>query len=176
LQAGGELANLLQLAELERDLRRVRGVADVEAVDPAEIAAALGADLASRFAGLTRTLADFNAQGYVDPAGSGLKPHAIRKLGLALLRGALTDIESRIAGDHDRRRAGVGLERADATREYQFGDPFELDLSGTVLQAVRRRGGTPVTLQPADMTIFEREETGRVATLLAKVAVGSIRV
>lgn len=167
LQPGDELARLLDLAGLERELRRVRSVADVEAVDPARIAAALGNELASRFAGLAASLAAFNAEGYVDPADAGLKPRAIRKLGQALLRGALIDIESRLTGDHDRRSGGSGLERADSTRGYRFGDPFDLNLSETVLQAVRRQSGTPVRLRPDDMTIFEREETGRVATLLA---------
>lgn len=167
LSGAGELADLLELAGLERELRRVRSVADVEAVDPGQIADALGEELAGRFASLAASLAGFNAQGYVDPVGAGLTPRAIRQLGQSLLRDALTDIESRLAGDHDRRRAGGGLERTDSTRGYQFGDPFDLDLSGTVLQAVRRQTGTPVHLRPDDMTIFEREETGRVATVLA---------
>jgi uncharacterized protein with von Willebrand factor type A (vWA) domain len=167
LQPGGEPVSLLELAALEGELRRVRSVADVEGVDPERIVAALGEDLAGRFVALARSLADFEGHGYLDPSGAGLKPRAIRQLGQSLLRSVLADIESRLAGDHDARRSGAGLERADSTRAYQFGDPFDLDLAGTVLQAVRRAPGTPVRLASRDMTIFEREETGRVATLLA---------
>ncbi len=167
LQAKSQLGSLLDLASLEHDLRRVRSVADVDAISLEQIADALGEDLASRFAGLARTLTDFREHGYVDLQESELKPRALRQLGMGLLRGALIDIESRLAGDHDARRSATGFERGDTTREYRYGDPFDLDLSGTVLQAVRRQPGTPVRLSPRDMTIFEREETGRVATLLA---------
>ena len=167
LQDGNSLAKLLDLAQLDHELRQARGVNDVREISPEQVAAALGEDLAARFAALTATLAGFEDQGYIDPNQAGLTPRALRSLGLNLLRDALTDIASRLAGDHEADRSGTGQERAGSTRSYQFGDPFDLDLSGTVLQAVRRSPGTPVRLQPGDMTIFEREETGRVAMLLA---------
>jgi uncharacterized protein with von Willebrand factor type A (vWA) domain len=167
LQASDELAKLLELAELDLELRRVRRVEDVADVPFEQIAAALGEDLAAQFAALAASLADFGDQGYIDPARSGLSAQALRRLGLGLLQDALSEIESRIAGDHPARQTGAGLERADTTRSYRFGDPFDLDLSGTVLQAVRRAPGTPVRLRPGDMTIFEREETARVAMVLA---------
>ncbi|MEZ4571483.1 MAG: hypothetical protein R2849_14365 [Thermomicrobiales bacterium] len=116
----------------------------------------LGDDLAAQFAALNATLTTFVSRGYVDGSGSGLTPQALRKLGLKLLQETITDIESRLSGDHEAQRAGAGGERADSTRSYQFGDPFDLDLAGTVLQAVRRAPGTPVQLHPRDMTIFER--------------------
>jgi uncharacterized protein with von Willebrand factor type A (vWA) domain len=54
-----------------------------------------------------------------------------------------------------------------SSRDYQFGDPLALDLSRTVLQAVRRGSGVPVRLDPADFAIFEREDSARAATVLA---------
>lgn len=167
LQPGDPLAEFLELAELDRALRRVRRVADVDEIPFEQIAALLGDDLAAQFAALATSLGDFEDQGYVDPSRSGLSTQALRRLGLGLLQGALTEIESRLAGDHPARQAAAGHERAETTRSYRFGDPFDLDLSGTVLQAVRRAPGTPVQLHPGDMTIFEREETGRVAMVLA---------
>ena len=42
---------------------------------------------------------------------------------------------------------GVGGERTDESKHYQFGDPFLLDLEKTLMNAVHRRGtGTPVHL------------------------------
>ncbi len=167
LQPGDSLATLVELAELDHALRRARRVADVAEVSGEQIAALLGPELAGQFASLAAALGEFEAQGYVDPTRAGLSTQALRRLGLGLLQGALSEIESRLAGDHPASRAGTGHERADVTRSYRFGDPFDLDLSGTVLQAVRRAPGTPVRLSPRDMTIFEREETGRVALALA---------
>ena len=167
LQDGDPLAELLDLAALEGELRSIRQIGDVRDVPAEQIAAILGENLAAQFAALATSLLNFEDQGYVDPARSGLSTQALRRLGLNLLQGALGEIESRLAGDHQSRRSGAGRERADSTRKYQFGDPFDLDLSGTVLQAVRRSPGAPVRLRADDMTIFDREETARMAMVLA---------
>ena len=167
LQEGDPLADLLELAALEGELRGIRQIGDVRDVPTEQIVAVLGEDLATQFASLTASLASFEDQGYLDPARTGLSTQALRKLGQNLLQGALGEIESRLTGDHRARRSGAGRERADSTRRYQYGDPFDLDLPGTVLQAVRRSPGAPVRLSADDMTIFDREETARMAMVLA---------
>ena len=162
-----EAGRLLDLAKVERDLRQVARIVDVESVSVEAIARALDDDIAASVAALIESLRGFRDQGYIDPSTGGLSAVALRKLGRRLLRDALAAIESRISGDHDLRSGQAGGERSGSTREYRFGDPFDLDLSGTLLQAVRREPGTPVRLAPGDMTIFDREETGRVAMVLA---------
>ncbi|HAP78170.1 MAG TPA: hypothetical protein DCR14_19075, partial [Acidimicrobiaceae bacterium] len=53
------------------------------------------------------------------------------------------------------------------TKQYEFGDPFQLDLHRTVRNAIRRQGpGTPVRLQPDDFEIERTEHLTRSSTVL----------
>ncbi|MDP9473614.1 MAG: VWA domain-containing protein, partial [Chloroflexota bacterium] len=55
----------------------------------------------------------------------------------------------------------------DVTKEYEFGDPFLLDLPKTVMNAVQRGGaGAPVRLNPRDFDVYRTEYSTRTATVL----------
>src|SRR5690606_4210396 len=53
------------------------------------------------------------------------------------------------------------------SRDYQFGDPFELDIGRSLLDAVKRKPGAPVQLDTRDLKVVERESTERATTILA---------
>ena len=56
---------------------------------------------------------------------------------------------------------------AHETRAYRFGDPLHLDLSRSVLNAVKRAGiQLPVRLGAEDFVVYEREPFPRSATVL----------
>ena len=78
LQANDQLAALHDLADLDRELRRIRSVDDVSDTPFEQIAAMLGDDKAAQFDALTRTLADFTELGDIDPSGVGLSTKALR--------------------------------------------------------------------------------------------------
>ncbi len=64
------------------------------------------------------------------------------------------------------RHSGGAGERTDVTKEYEFGDPFLLDLPKTVMNAVQRGGaGAPVRLDPRDFEVYRTEYTTRSATV-----------
>jgi uncharacterized protein with von Willebrand factor type A (vWA) domain len=83
-----------------------------------------------------------------------------------LLAAALARLATHQPGDRRTLLAG-SHDLTGASRDYQFGDPLSLDLSRTVLQAVRRRVGVPVRLDARDFSVFEREDSSRAATVLA---------
>ena len=56
---------------------------------------------------------------------------------------------------------------AGTSRDYEFGDPFELDLGQSVLGAVKRRVGTPVKLDVSDLKVHDRETSEHATTILA---------
>jgi uncharacterized protein with von Willebrand factor type A (vWA) domain len=83
------------------------------------------------------------------------------------LTAAFKRLTDRHGGDHLRQARPEGHELSGATRDYRFGDALTLDLSRTVLEAVKRGPGVPVKLDARDFAVFEREETSRAATVLA---------
>src|SRR5205823_1015322 len=61
-------------------------------------------------------------------------------------------------GKHRADARGRGGDPTDELKTYEFGDPFLLDLPGTVRNAVFRGGaGTPVKLHPADFDVYRTE-------------------
>jgi uncharacterized protein with von Willebrand factor type A (vWA) domain len=162
------LEALSALDELETALRRVRRVEDVADVDPNLVRAALGQGAAEQLALLGGSLERFAASGYLSNATGRpqLSARALQFLGDWLLEGVLRRLADRQPGDHRQRARPAGHELTGASRPYQFGDALSLDLSRTVLDAVKR-GGTPVRLDPRDFAVFEHEESSRATTLLA---------
>ena len=70
-------------------------------------------------------------------------------------------------GNHATTWTGTGHDREETTKPYEYGDPFNLDLSRTVHNAVRRAGsGVPVKLHPDDFEVIETEALTRSATVL----------
>lgn len=53
------------------------------------------------------------------------------------------------------------------SRDYQFGDPFELDLGRSLTNAIRRKPGTPLKLSQDDFKVLDRETSERATTILA---------
>ncbi len=67
---------------------------------------------------------------------------AIDFLGYRALRDLLGSMGRSSAGRHDTRELATGIEAGGAPRPYEFGDTLNLDASATVLNAVRRTGGS----------------------------------
>ena len=76
-------------------------------------------------------------------------------------------------GGHRLERAGQGGERDETTKPYAFGDPFHLDLRGTLSNALMReenavtaRAGQGVHLAPEDFEVYRTAQLTRTATVL----------
>ena len=161
------LVRLRALDDLEASIRHVRYVADIDEVDIELVRELLGSHAAEAWERLAISLSAFAASGFLRGPDSRaeLSARALQILGDELLAATMLRINSRLSGD--RVLPGHGHhDLTGTTREYQFGDPLSLDLSRTVLQAVRR-GGVPVRLDARDFAIFEREDSARAATVLA---------
>lgn len=167
--AADTLERLRALTGLEGHIRRVRRVQDVDAVDPGLVRALLGDEAGDALARLAESLQTFTASGYLRRSGSRLElsARALQRIGDDLLSAVFAQMLGRGEGEHLTRGLPSGHDLTGTTRDYDFGDPLSLDLSRTVLQAVKRGAGTPVQLTPADFAIFEREETARASTVLA---------
>lgn len=108
--------------------------------------------------------------GYLRQEGDrlSLTARAVRKLGDASLREIFRKLKEDRSGGHTTPRKGAGGDITQDSRVYQFGDPFHVDIKGTVMNGVYRNGGgTPVRLQPDDFSVFETERSVQHATVLA---------
>ena len=64
-------------------------------------------------------------------------------------------------------KSGIGHERDYSTKQYEFGDPFNLHIERTVRNAIKRTGGgTPVRLTPEDFEVERTETVVRSSTVL----------
>ncbi len=162
-------AGLADLDELEAMLRSANAPAALAEVDLDKVRRRLGdaaADSLSSLADLTRRLTD---AGLVDQREGRfeLTPKGVRRIGQQALADLFSQLGKDRIGNHQATWSGTGHDREERTKPYEFGDPFNLDLSRTVHNAVRRAGsGVPVRLTPDDFEVVETEALTRTATVL----------
>jgi uncharacterized protein with von Willebrand factor type A (vWA) domain len=166
LQALQELADL---DELEQFLSNATSPAALQEVDIDAVRRLLGdvsADSLDRLSRLTETLRE---AGLIDQTEGRLEltPRGLRKIGKQALNDLFGRLERDALGQHRIERIGAGHERAHETKPYEYGDPFHLDLQGTLRNTLRRQGGgLPLRLAPDDFEIDQTEQLTRSATVL----------
>ncbi|MHB1517837.1 MAG: vWA domain-containing protein [Acidimicrobiales bacterium] len=162
-------ASLRDLDELEQFLRTAHSPASLAEVDLDKVRRHLGDDAArslDRLSKLAKQLAD---AGLIDQREGRfeLTPKGIRRIGQQALSDLFDQLDKDRVGTHRTAWSGAGHDREESTKHYEFGDPFNLDLSRTVHNAVRRGGtGLPVRLTPDDFEVIETEALTRSATVL----------
>jgi uncharacterized protein with von Willebrand factor type A (vWA) domain len=167
--AADAAGRLRDLDELESFLRSANSPASLSEVDLDKVRRHLGDDAANsldRLSKLAKQLAD---AGLIDQREGRfeLTPKGIRRIGQQALSDLFGQLNKDRVGNHRTSFTGVGHDREETTKAYEFGDPFNLDLSRTVHNAVRRGGsGIPVKLTPDDFEVIETESLTRSATVL----------
>jgi uncharacterized protein with von Willebrand factor type A (vWA) domain len=163
------MQEMQQMDELEREIRGVRAMEDLQQVDQHKVEQLLGPEAAEdlkRLKDLTRQLED---AGYLEQQGDEMRltARAIRKIADQALRDVFAVLKRDRIGGHAIQRRGAGGDQTDETKTYEFGDPFLLDLKGTVMNAVERNGpGTPLRLSPADFEVHRTELRTQAATVV----------
>jgi uncharacterized protein with von Willebrand factor type A (vWA) domain len=155
--------------DLESELRDVQDWTDLAALDDARLRDLLGEEEGEQMEQLQQLAKLLEEAGYVQKTRRGyeLTPRGVRKIGEKALIDIFHNLEKERVGQHDLRQYGGAGERTDATKEYEFGDPFLLDLPKTVMNAVQRGGvGSPVKLDPLDFEVYRTEYSTRSATVL----------
>jgi Ca-activated chloride channel family protein len=88
-------------------------------------------------------------------------------LGFRTLKDLLGSLGKSSFGRHDTRELATGVESGGASRPYQFGDTLNLDISGTLFNAVRREGvQVPLALDYPDLMVHQCEYQSSCATVL----------
>ena len=163
------IQELNDLDDLEQFLNSAASPSELQEVDLDAVRRLLGdvsAESLDRLSRLTDTLRD---AGLVDQKEGRLEltPRGLRSIGKEALRDLFGRLERDALGQHRIERIGAGHERAHETKAYEYGDPFHLDLQGTLRNTLRRQGGgLPLKLHPEDFEIDQTEQLTRSSTVL----------
>jgi len=88
-------------------------------------------------------------------------------LGYKTLKDLLGSLGKSSFGRHDTRDLSTGIESSGASKAYEFGDTLNLDVSGTLLSAVKREGlGVPLNVDYKDLKVHQSEYQRSCATVL----------
>jgi uncharacterized protein with von Willebrand factor type A (vWA) domain len=168
-QAMQLMDELSRLDQLERELKGVRDLGDLDRIEPERVEELLGPEAANDIARLRELAQALKDAGYLEGEDDDLKltARAIRKIADKALRDIFARLTRDRFGGHQINRRGAGGDQTDETKAYEFGDPFLLDLKETVMNAVERQGaGTPVRLAPEDFEVNRTELRTQAATVV----------
>jgi uncharacterized protein with von Willebrand factor type A (vWA) domain len=129
----------------------------------------LGEEAAQTLDQLKQFLEILEEAGYIRRKGNTweLTPKGTRKIGQKALSEIYTTLKKDSFGKHSTKRTGIGTERADDTKPYEFGEPFHLALDKTLMNAVQREGpGVPIELHPRDFETYRAEQITQTATVM----------
>jgi len=163
------MEELQEMDQLERQLRRAKDPGDLDKIDRAEVERLLGEKAARDLERLRELAKKLEEAGYLENKGGRLQltARAIRKIGDKALRDVFDHLKRDRFGRHAVSRRGAGGDRTDDAKRYEFGDPFLLDLRGTLMHAIERGGpGTPVRLAPDDFEVWRTELSTQAATVV----------
>jgi len=163
------LEELKRLEKLEHELRRASWGLDLEKIDAQQIQDLLGEQsyqLWNQIKAMPRLL---EMQGYIEKLGTKyeLTPKGIRKIGQRALQDIFTSLTRDALGGHQTRLRGTGMTfLLEETKAYQFGDPFHLNMSRTLMNSLQRKSRTSyepedgrlLGLSPEDFEVYQTEK------------------
>jgi Ca-activated chloride channel family protein len=119
------------------------------------------------------------AEPFHDPTGGGergaqgppvkfeLTEKTVDFLGYRALRDLLGSVGKASLGRHDTRDLATGVEASGPSKEWEFGDTMNLDVSGTLLNAVAREGlRVPLDVDYQDLLVRQSEYQSSCATVV----------
>src|SRR5207248_2113592 len=88
-------------------------------------------------------------------------------LGYKTLRDLLGSLGKSSFGRHDTRDMATGIETSRASRQYEFGDTLNLDITATLSSAIEREGlSLPLNIEYSDLQVHQCEYQSSCATVL----------
>jgi uncharacterized protein with von Willebrand factor type A (vWA) domain len=173
-----QIARMQAMERLEDTLMDVEAPGDLASIDRDEVRELMGDDAARDLDALDDLARRLEEAGYLTRDGERIEltPRGTRKIGQQVLDDLFARLQRDAFGGHRIDRQGRGGEREETTKPYEFGDPFHLDLRGTLSNAIVREENTPaaraargehgVRLIPDDFEVYRTEQLTSTATVL----------
>lgn len=157
---------LKDIEDIERGLRSE----DLDAIDPVIMKQILGGESAESLNTLRHIVQQIESMGYIKTREGNIEltPEGIRRIGEKALRDIFSRLDKEKFGTHELTRTGNGDTLTGGTRQYRFGDEFNVDIIGTIKNAIRRgySGGKKTRISYEDFEIYEKESNTRLSTVL----------
>lgn len=163
------VARQADLATIQRQLKQISSLEDLAGLDTELIDRTLSdTDRAwlEQWQQMTIALQD---AGLVVAVGDRLQltPRAIHRIGAWMLTAWFVPARRQTIGDHEQNQRGQRGTATESSSPWEFGQPFDLHVPRTLMNAIRRAGAAaPLRLQPDDLELNDRESSGRMATVL----------
>ena len=175
-EALGLMDEMNQLSDMEDVVRSARNSDDLSALDRDQVEQLAGPSAKQALDELRRMTQLLEEAGLIRKDGDRyeLTPRGIRKIGQRSLEEIFATLKKDAFGGHRAKSRGRGGDPTDELKTYEFGDPFLLDLPGTVRNAVMRQAGgsaprpprVPVKLAADDFDVYRTELVTQSATAI----------
>src|ERR1019366_7721947 len=139
-EAMGLMDRLQSIEEAEGDLRGVLRGEGLGEEALARLRQLLGDDASRSLGEMRQLMEELEGRGLLElgPEGMRLTARGMRKIGQKALGDLFARLRRDRFGEHALPRLGRGGDRGDVNKGYEFGDPFDLDVQRTVMNAVTR--------------------------------------
>lgn len=168
-QAMQLMEQLQDMDRLDDQLESVMRQGGVENIDPDKVEELMGEDARRELEQLQQLIQQLEEAGYLRRKGDRLELTArgMRKLAQSALREVFSEMKKERMGRHEVFTRGDGGEYTGETRQYHFGDPFDIDMHRTLFNSVLRNGpSVPLRLTPEDLEVHHTEHLTQTATVL----------
>ncbi len=167
----GEAGQILnQLKRLEQFVRRgQRGMGDLSDMNLEEIRELLGDEAFEHMKYMKDLEEMLVEEGYLMRSDEGLKlsPKGMRKIGDKALREIFQVLNKNRWGQHTTAKQGALGDKLEVTKKYAYGDPLNLNIGQTLMNALEERGqGLPVRIGPKDFAVHPQEFSSDTETVL----------
>jgi uncharacterized protein with von Willebrand factor type A (vWA) domain len=156
--------------QMARDLAEGR----LEQISLDQLRDLLGEDAARSLIWIRDLESTLERAGYLRGGDPQLTPRAIRRIGAQALAEVYATLRRDRPGGHENDTRGAALPRPDETKPFEFGDPLDLDVVRTLIDAVKRNARAapgqpvplPLPLSVEDFALRERDYNTQTTTVL----------
>ena len=166
-QAMGLMDRLQGIDRLESQLER--GSFRLDDVDRGLASELLGPQARNSLNQLRQVSELLEKAGFVERRGRGLEltPKGMRQIGKNALKDIFERLRKSQVGQHRIFQTGVGNEAGDDLKDYEYGDPFLIDLKETLFNSLEREGrGVPLKMDAADFVVRKTDHSSQACTVL----------
>jgi uncharacterized protein with von Willebrand factor type A (vWA) domain len=164
------LERLARLEQLGRDLAD----GNLTRISADQLGELLGEDAARSLVWIRDLESALERAGYLRGEDPALTPRAIRRIGAQALALVYASLRKDRPGTHESDARGAALPRPDETKPFEFGDPLDLDVVRTLIEAVKRNARAapgrpvplPLPLEVDDFALRERDYQTQATTVL----------
>lgn len=163
------MEELQKMDRLEDQMKGAQLAPNLDGIDEELLKEIMGEEAEQELEAIREITRLLEEAGYIRRKGKKyeLTPKGIRKIGQEALDNIFSQLRKDRSGGHNVFRTGLGTERIEETKKYEFGDDFNIQVQKTIMNSILREyTQPPVKLDIKDFEVSKTEELTRTATIL----------